>query len=215
MDNTVQWVAPNDPNHAVEPLTTIQGRPGSFSPDGTVLAFWHNSARTGGDTGRDIMLLPMQGDRTPIPYISTPATEGAVRFSPDGRWLTYSSNWSGQFEVYVTPYRGPSVPPVRFQVSQGGGENAVWAHDGKTIYYRHGDKMMEVAFDDEPEMRIGDPALLFEGEYRSADTRPMYDIGPEGEGFLMLTVPQESWPNRINVIFNWTELLKEAAAVGR
>ena len=215
VDNTIQWVAPNDPNQVVEPLTTIQGRPDSFSPDGTVLAFWHGSVRTGGDTDRDIMLLPMQGDRTPIRYIATPAREGAARFSPDGRWLTYTSNITGQFEVYVTPYRGLSVPPEKFQVSQGGGENAVWAHDGKTIYYRHGDKMMEVAFDDEPEMRIGDPELLFEGEYRGGETRQMYDIGPEGEGFLMLTVPQEHWPNSINVILNWFEELKQRVPTGR
>ena len=42
----------------------------------------------------------------------------------------------------------------------------------------------------------------------------MYDIGPEGEGFLMLTVPQQVWPNRINVIFNWFEALREQGAGG-
>ena len=153
------------------------------------------------------MLVPMEGDRTPEPLIATPAHEGSPRFSPDGNWLTYTSDETGRFEVYVTPFPGP--PSVNL-VSRGGGLNAVWAHDGNTIYYRQGDKMMAAPFGGGswPEPLIGDPELLFEGRYNGrADLRPRYDIGPEGEDFLMLAGSEQQWPNEINVVLNWTTAL--------
>ena len=77
--------------------------------------------------------------------------------------------------------------------------------------------MMAVAFDVEPEMLTGDPELLFERRYDGAqpDTRARYDIGPEGQGFLMLTVPEEQWANSINVVFNWIEKLQTEAPASR
>ncbi len=64
-------------------------------------------------------------------------------------------------------------------------------------------------------LEIDDPELLFEGEYRGGDTRQMYDMAPEGEGFVMLTKPRELWAKRINVVFNRFEELKGRAPTER
>lgn len=76
---------------------------------------------------------------------------------------------------------------------------------------------MAVSFEGGPEPLIGDPKFLFEGRYDGATTsyRPRYDIGPEGQGFLMLAGSEQLWPNEINVVFNWIEKLEPRAQASR
>ncbi len=92
-----------DGSGTVERLTTSEYSqyPGSWSPDGKFLAFTEEGQP---NTGDDIWLLPLQGDRKPQPLVHTPFDEWQPRFSPDGQWLAYSSNESGSEEVYVQPF---------------------------------------------------------------------------------------------------------------
>jgi len=207
----IVWRAVAGLSGAQEQLTTFPSRPGSFSPDGTVLAFRGSSGGEGLD--RDIMLRPMEGDPTPIPFVATDASESTPRFSPDGHWLTYTSDKTGGPEVYVTSF--PQEHSNR--VSTAGGWSAVWDLDGRSIYYRSGDRMMRVSFEPGPEPALGEPELLFEGRYEGATTRAQYDVAPAGTGFVMLTVRRpmdaaeggRSSPDRINIVFNWFETLKD------
>ena len=84
-------------------------QPGSLTPDGSVLVFSRDSA--------DLLLLPMEGDSEPQPFITSPNNECCAKFSPDGRWIAYVSNELGLNHVYVSPY---PEPDVRWLVSDEG-----------------------------------------------------------------------------------------------
>ena len=71
----------------------------------------------------------------PKPFLNTPFAEGTPAFSPDGRWLAYSSNETGNFEVYVRPFPGPGG---KWQISRGGGSWPQWSKNNKELYYRTG-----------------------------------------------------------------------------
>ena len=110
--------------------------PNSWSPDGQLLAF----VEINPTTGLDIWVLRM-GDRKAQPFLRTQFNESAPQFSPDGRWLVYTSNESGRTEVYVQPYPGPGG---KWQISTEGGTEPVWNRNGRELFYRTGDKMMAV-----------------------------------------------------------------------
>ena len=137
----------------------------------------------------------------------TPSYESAPSFSPDGRWLTYVSDESGRFEVYVQPYPGPGGV---YQISTDGGTEPVWNPRGKELFYRSGDKMMSVDVSTEPAFSAGKPKVLFQGPYLSTlGTLPFYDVSQDGQRFLMLEpVEQTATLTQIVVVQNWFEELK-------
>ena len=90
----------------------------------------------------DLMLLPLEGDRRPKPYLDSEFVETQGRFSPDGRWIAYSSNHTGRMEVYVRPYPGPGEPE---RVSDSGGQWAQWRRDGTELFFIRPDNMLMAA----------------------------------------------------------------------
>ena len=94
--------------------TTSGDFPSSVSPDGVTLA----TARRTTEGIADIYVLSLTGDPAPRALVTGPAFEGGPQFSPDGRWMAYVSNESGQFQVYLRRYPGPEG---RWTVSTGGG----------------------------------------------------------------------------------------------
>jgi hypothetical protein len=152
-------------------------------------------------------------------FLATPAREHMASFSPDGRWLAYTSNESGQDEVYVRPF--PRTEGVARLVSIGGGSGPVWAPDGSALYYRgaSGD-IMAVPTTLDPTFTAGRPQPLFRfaGTYRMSGTAAAYDIHPDGERFIMVSEPENAGfvPSRqIHVVLNWTEELKRLAPLTR
>lgn len=77
-------------------------------------------------------MLPLEGDRKPLPYLQTPFREHLGQFSPDGRWVAYFSNESGGYQIYV---QGFPKSGAKFMVSAGGGVRPRWRRDGKELYY--------------------------------------------------------------------------------
>ena len=119
-------------------------------------------------TNWDIWTLSFQdGGAKARPFLETPAFEQYAEFSPDGRWLAYSSNESGRDEVYVQPYSGPGG---RQQVSTEGGAAPAWARNGHEMFYMTAQpsgaiRMMAVDVTLGATFGAGKPRMLFEGLY--------------------------------------------------
>jgi Tol biopolymer transport system component len=131
------------PAKSIDPRTTLMKDdvakwPVSWSRDGRFVLYVTNS-RT---TGNDIWVLPLTGDRQPYPFLRTEASENWAAFSPDGKWVAFSSTDSGSIEVFVSPF-----PPTgrRWRVSADGGSQARWRRDGSEIFYLAPDRQVIAA----------------------------------------------------------------------
>jgi hypothetical protein len=147
----------------------------------------------------------------PRPILVTRAYEGSPHLSPDGRWLVYQSNASGQPEIFVRRY--PDGDRA-WQVSEGGGVQVRWSPAGREIFYRGGGRIMAVSFDGKGrEPALGKPQGLFADVYDFGQglSIPNYDVTRDGR-FLMLRRSTEG--GTLRVVLNWTEELKRTLAQG-
>jgi Tol biopolymer transport system component len=173
----------------------------SFSPDGKRLIFG-DSATT------KMQVLSMEGERTSQPLFQSQFNEDNAMISPDGHWIAYESNESGQLEVYVRPF--PNVEGGKLQISSDGGTEPVWAPREEELFYRNGEAMMMVGFKTEPTFTAGSPEILFTGSHTTSLAVTNYDISPDGQRFLMIKTAEgeEGQQDQINVVLNWFEELK-------
>jgi serine/threonine-protein kinase len=179
-------------------------QPSSWSSDGKVLVYQDATPAT----AQDIWMLPIDGDRQPRPIIQTPASEVDARLSPDGRWLAYASDESGRYEVYVQPFAGSGG---KWQISSDGGREPVWAHNGRELFYRSGEKMMVADVTAQPTFQATTSRLLFQGPYVRTNTISAdYDVTPDDQRFLMVQpLEQPSPATDFNVVLNWFEELRQ------
>jgi len=130
--------------------------------------------------------------------------------SPDGRWLAFNSDETGDFEVYVQPY--PNPDGAKWRVTFGGGRDPVWSHDGGELFYQNDTTMFALAVTTEPAFSTAPAVALFDGAYVDSLGR-WYDVGPDGR-FLMV---KPGWLGDgretpvIHVVLNWFEELKRLA----
>jgi len=171
---------------------------GSFSPDGRLLAYTNYES----DTRADLWLLPLTGDRKPRPFLQTQFNERDPKISPDGRWLAYTSDETGRDEVYVQALDGAGG---KFQVSSRGGFGALWARNGRELFYRDENKVMAVAVTTQPGFTAASTRLLFEGNYEIHPRREgIWDVSADGQRFLMArAVGQESQAVQLRVVLNF------------
>jgi hypothetical protein len=158
---------------------------------------------------QDIWILPLDGDRKPRPFLNTPAHENAPAFSPNGRWLAYESDESGQRDVYVRPFPGPGA---RVQVSSGGGVEPIWGRNGRELFFRSDDRMMVVSIRTDPIFAVGSQQALFAGRYLFGDFGPAYDVSADGQRLLMVKPVPPQVPTQLHVAFNWLDDLARRAA---
>ena len=178
----------------------------SFSPDGKELAYFEQSQ----DNGYDIWILPLQGEHKPRAFLRTHFNEWFPAFSPDGHWLAYESDESGRPEIYVQPYPGPGG---KWQISNEGGSRPVWAHNGRDLFYRHGDKLMRVAIETQPAFQAGTPQQLFQGDYFTSGH--YFDVMPDGKHFVFVKgTERAATATQINVVLNWFDELKQRMSTG-
>ena len=140
-------------------------------------------------------------------HLITPFQEGAPVLSPDGRWLAYVSDKSGQAEIYVQPYPGPGP---EFTVTTAGGWEPLWSRDGSELFYRGPEQLMVVAVELGETFRGGTPRPLFADSYLPGNTptsAPNYDITPDGQRFVMVRVGS-SEEYGATVVLNFSEELK-------
>jgi dipeptidyl aminopeptidase/acylaminoacyl peptidase len=166
------------------------------SPDGKTLAYTQRSAR--GDD--DIWMLPLTGDRTPSPFVESRSEEWAVRFSPDGHQIAFTSDDSGRTEVYVAQYPGAGR---KRPVSAGGGRAPRWSRDGRELYYLSADQhFMMVPVRTVPSFELGHAVALF--AMKNSARWIEYDVAADGKSFLVI-VPEVSGNSQpLTVVSNWT-----------
>jgi serine/threonine-protein kinase len=193
--------------------------PASWSDNGKtlVLAEWNIGA------GRfDIGMLSMEGDRKWKALLSENYNEAQPQISPDGRWMVYTSNESGQNQIFVRPF--PEVNSGRWQISTSGGDSPLWSRDGREIFYRNGDAVMAVSVKTAPTFGLETPRILFRGTYVSNVLRygnndfATWDISPDGKRFLMMKeagTGAVEGPRRINIVLNWMGELKQRVPTGK
>jgi serine/threonine-protein kinase len=175
---------PSDGSSGEEVLDLRIGGPGgpqSWTPNGTELLYGvgGGSAREGAHT-----LVVSQDGETRI-LMDTEHHTTNLELSPDGRWVAYSSNATGGFEVYVRPYPGPGA---QHRVSVDGASGSIrWAHDGREIFFAEGRRLMAASFEPGPEPEIGIPVLLFEGVGRNRG----FDVAVDGRFLVALPVDAE------------------------
>ena len=143
----------------------------------------------------------------PIPELlfDTERRQGFPRVSPDGKWMAYVADEASRREVFVQSY--PGLGAIH-KVSIDGGREPVWSHDGSELFYRNGDRMLQVDVDYAAGISFGRPGVLFEGVYDAAEVgHQHYDIARDGTRFLMVKHGEPNGPHEVQVVLNWVEEL--------
>ena len=178
--------------------------PTSWSPDGRFLAYWS----VGSETGRDISILQVEGERRSQPLLQTKFNELGAKFSPDGRWIAYESDESGRFEVYVQSFPGPGA---KWQVSTDGGTMPVWSRDGRELFYLSSGKVMSVSVTTQRGFSVSNPRSVTDipPTMTTRFVNTDYDVSPDGQRFLFVKANVGDRPSdEARVVVNWTEEMK-------
>lgn len=167
----------------------------SWSPDGRhILYRWQDTK-----SGYDIWALDLRSGKS-FPYVNGPRDESQACFSPDGRWVAYTSTESGRPEVYVQPFPATGA---KWQVSVAGGEQPRWRKDGKELFYLAPDRaLMSVpirvpgAFDENPPR----PLFVTNIPFGDINVSQAYDVTPDGERFVIAAPDPLSPQSPITVV---------------
>jgi serine/threonine-protein kinase len=161
-------------------------------------------------TGQDLRMLILDGERRNVPVVQTAFDEGNGELSPDGKWLAYQSNASGQDEVYVQPF--PDIEKGRWQISATGGGYPAWARDGRELFYIAADgRLMVVAVRTQGTFAAGTPRMIINGGFFVGSNARAYDVSPDANRFLLIEAsPTGIQPDTVGltVVLNWAEELK-------
>lgn len=150
----------------------------------------------------DLWILPLFGDRTPFLFVTTPFGECCGQFSPDGRWIAYSSNESGRGQIYIRPFPGPGQA---MQISIDGGSAPRWRRDGKELFYVAPDgKLMAVKVQASTSLDASVPAALFDAEMAEAPDA-QYAVNTDGQRFLVVKNLEGKKPGSITIVLNWNQ----------
>ena len=176
----------------------VETWPVSWHPSGEVLLVGQEDPQNSDLPNLLSLSLAEPGD--PQPWQATSFVEYDASFSPDGRWVAYGSDESGEFEIYVAPFPGPGR---KWQVSVGNGGWPVWRGDGSEILYVDiTGRMMAVSVEERGNgLTFGQPEALF--QFRAAATDSGYAVTADGERFLVIEPAENLPPEPVTVVVNW------------
>ena len=178
----------------------------AWSPDGRYVMY--NLGSTGSSTAsNDLWMVPVSGDRTPLPWLHTAFSENRAQFSPDGHWVAYTSNETGRGEVYVAAFPGPGG---KVRISPAGGSHPRWRGDAKEIFFLTPANALSAA-----------TVALQAGHLQVDAVQPllnvrlgrqgvpgwigyMYDVSSDGQRFLVnVDTSGEVESSAISLVVNW------------
>lgn len=197
------YVKPADgsqPERLLMPTSGVDSLPLDWSRDGRNLLYL---------SAPDVWVYSFADGKSRL-FLKSNASLNNAQFSPDAKWVAYSSNESGRWEVYVT-----SFPDARgkWQVSTNGGEQPRWRRDGKEIYFLSADaKLMAASVDTKTEFESGTPTVLFQTDPRErvATTEvTTYDLSRDGQRFLVNTNYNNGSEHPISLVLNWQSEMKK------
>jgi Tol biopolymer transport system component/tRNA A-37 threonylcarbamoyl transferase component Bud32 len=175
----------------------------SFSPTGRLLLFTEETEKT----GTDILILSLVGGGAPTPLAATAAQEDGAQFSPNGRFVAYSSDATGRVEIYVAAFPRPGDT---WQVSEEGGREPRWSRDGKELFFFNRDNWLLAAAVETSASRFEVTAIhpLFQVPSRGSEFNWRYDVFPDGKHFLVGTPADDDILSPITLVTDWTRNVK-------
>ena len=179
-----------------------------WSPDGRTIVV---EVRTPGGANDVLAIDADSGKATTL--LASPFSESQARFSPDGKWLAYTSVETGRTEVYAQPY--PALDR-RVIVSTAGGFEPVWSRDGRRLYFRSPTDVMAAAVASTSPLEFSAPQALFADTLvrTQGNLHTHFDVAPDGR-FLFIENPRQDRQAEANleihVVLNWTEEVKRLA----
>jgi hypothetical protein len=176
-----------------EATTVINGNPVAaavtMTPDGRELVY----AMKAKESLFDLWRAPIEISADSVTVgeeellLGSPHLELFPAISPDGKWIAYTSDETGRWEIYVATYPDHEQ---RIRVSSEGGEEARWNPDGSELIYRWGSQWFAADVRFEPEIGFGVPRVLFEGPFVNVKGYS-WDLSPDGERFLVIEGPEQ------------------------
>ncbi len=192
--------------------------PASLTLDGKRLAYTQVS-----DGLPQIWTVPIQEDgdglkaAAPERFLTTKFTDGDAAFSPDGRWIAYTSNESGRFEVYVRAFAA-SVPAggARWPISNSGGMTPRWSPNGRELLYLAGDQIMTVGYTASGDSFVAEKPRVWAAGVRSASE---FDLAPDGRRVAVRvavgTPEAQTQEHSVVFVLNFFDELRRRAPVGQ
>jgi Tol biopolymer transport system component len=173
-----------------------------WSHDGRLVVYMANEL----GTNWNIWAMPLAGDQIPQPVLRTRFNEMDGRVSPDGRWIAYVSDESGNWEVYAQRFLSPGG---KWQISSSGGNQPEWSHDGRELFYVAVDqRLMAVPVHVGASLDPGTPKELFRLHAVADFLGNTYDLAEDDQRFLVNTPVAEEDSQPLTVVINWTAALK-------
>jgi serine/threonine-protein kinase len=179
-----------------------------WTPDGSMFVI-----NTYGQLQSGISIFNSKGNRTIETFIDSPADEWMSDLSPDGKWLAYTSNESGRYEVVIQPFPEKGG---KWQVSTGGGMEPRWSADGKRLFYTRGNKIILIPISTKNGViTVGKERILFD-KYSAlpVDSGITYDVAPYADYFITTQTANVTSFQQVNVIVNWFSELNQSVKSG-
>jgi serine/threonine-protein kinase len=201
-ENKVSWIPADRSSDAVVLFTGPAGHrvfPLSITPDAQTLIVLYEQTRGNADLA--MVSVGLNSRLTPLLAASS-YHERDGRLSPDGRWLAYQSNESGQDQILVRPF--PNVTAFRRVVSAGYGQQPMWSQDSRELFYQKADgQVMTVPFKTTPTFTADSPVPVITAQtLRTLGLGSTYEVSPDGRRFLMIKTPERDIRS-LTVVQNW------------
>jgi eukaryotic-like serine/threonine-protein kinase len=168
-----------------------------------------------GENGGDVWMLPLNGDRKPLPFLQSPFSEAHPQVSSDGKWIAYRSAETGRSEIYIRPAQGEG----RWQVSTDGGFYPRWRRDGKELFYMSSASTGKMMAADirviGSSLQVTAHRVLFDSDYvgyaHGGEPYHPYAASADGQRFLIPTsnVTADPSSTSLAVVVNWTAALNK------